>query len=189
MSFFSPKLGIDLGTANTLVFLPGKGIVKASWLFNAAPLRKVFYYPKIVRVKEVEVYLSGTKYVNQEGQLEYLIVASYDKPEQSLENYKERWQIETMFKAFKTAGFNLQSTHVTDYERLDRLLMLTALAFFWAYKVGIYKDKEIKTIKIKKHGRLEKSLFACGLECLAQALINTFQNVIKTLTFAFLSCT
>jgi len=27
MSFFSPKLGIDLGTANTLVFIPGKGIV------------------------------------------------------------------------------------------------------------------------------------------------------------------
>lgn len=27
MNFFSPKLGIDLGTANTLVFLPGKGIV------------------------------------------------------------------------------------------------------------------------------------------------------------------
>ena len=27
MSFFSPKLGIDLGTANTLVFLPGKGII------------------------------------------------------------------------------------------------------------------------------------------------------------------
>lgn len=27
MSFFSPKLGIDLGTANTLVFIPGKGVV------------------------------------------------------------------------------------------------------------------------------------------------------------------
>ena len=27
MSFFSSKLGIDLGTANTLVFVPGKGIV------------------------------------------------------------------------------------------------------------------------------------------------------------------
>ena len=27
MSFLFPKLGIDLGTANTLVFLPGKGIV------------------------------------------------------------------------------------------------------------------------------------------------------------------
>ena len=27
VSFFTPKLGIDLGTANTLVFVPGKGIV------------------------------------------------------------------------------------------------------------------------------------------------------------------
>ena len=27
MSFFSPRLGIDLGTANTLVFVPGKGVV------------------------------------------------------------------------------------------------------------------------------------------------------------------
>jgi len=27
MSFFFPKLGIDLGTANTLVFVPGKGVV------------------------------------------------------------------------------------------------------------------------------------------------------------------
>src|SRR3989344_263911 len=27
MAFFGRKLGIDLGTANTLVFLPGKGIV------------------------------------------------------------------------------------------------------------------------------------------------------------------
>ena len=27
MSFLNPKLGIDLGTANTLVFVPGKGIV------------------------------------------------------------------------------------------------------------------------------------------------------------------
>ena len=27
MSFFYPKLGIDLGTANTLVFVPGRGVV------------------------------------------------------------------------------------------------------------------------------------------------------------------
>jgi len=27
MSFFTPKLGIDLGTANTLVFVPGQGVV------------------------------------------------------------------------------------------------------------------------------------------------------------------
>ncbi len=38
MSLFSKKLGIDLGTANTLVFLPGKGIV--------------LYEPSVVAVSE-----------------------------------------------------------------------------------------------------------------------------------------
>ena len=27
MAFFTPKLGIDLGTANTLVYVPGRGVV------------------------------------------------------------------------------------------------------------------------------------------------------------------
>ncbi len=27
MAFFTPKLGIDLGTSNTLVFVPGRGVV------------------------------------------------------------------------------------------------------------------------------------------------------------------
>ena len=41
--FFSPKLGIDLGTANTLVFVPGKGIVlnEPSVVAVSEPERKV----------------------------------------------------------------------------------------------------------------------------------------------------
>ena len=77
--------------------------------------------------------------------------------------------------------------HLTDSERLDRLLMLTAIAFFWAYKVGIYRDKEIK--KKKKHGRAEKSIFSYGLKWLAQVLINNTTEIIEKLTLTFLSCT
>ena len=40
MSFFSKKLGIDLGTANTLVYIPGKGVVLNE--------------PSVVAVSEVE---------------------------------------------------------------------------------------------------------------------------------------
>ena len=40
MSFFSPKLGIDLGTSNTLVFLPGRGVVVSE--------------PSVVAVSEVD---------------------------------------------------------------------------------------------------------------------------------------
>ena len=36
MGIFSKKLGIDLGTANTLVFVPGRGIVLngSSWIHS-----------------------------------------------------------------------------------------------------------------------------------------------------------
>ena len=174
---------------NMKVYIPHKGEVKAFWLFHNLPLNTAYHYPKIVQVKGNWVFLSGMKYVNQKGNIEYLIVASYDRPTLALEFYKQRWQIETMFKAFKTAGFNLESTHLTEYERLDKLLMLVALAFVWAYKVGIYQHNNIKKLKIKKHGRLEKSFFAYGLELLAQALLNAFDNIILKLTLPFLSCT
>lgn len=174
---------------NMKIYIPHKGEVKAFWLFHNLPLNIACFYPKIVQVKGNWVYLSGMKYFNQKGNIEYLIVASFDQSCDAIEFYKQRWQIETMFKAFKTAGFNLESTHLTNYDRLDKLLMLVALAFVWAYKIGIYQHKHIKELKIKKHGRLEKSFFAYGLEILAQALLNAFVEVIHKLTLPFLSCT
>ena len=129
------------------------------------------------------------KYLNQKGNIEYLIVASFEKTTQALDFYKQRWQIETMFKAFKTVEFNLESTHLTNYDCLDKLLMLVALAFVWAYKVGIYQYNNIKQLKIKKHSRLEKSFFAYGLETLAQALLNAFVDLIRKMTLPFLSYT
>ena len=175
--------------ANMQVDLPHKGTVKAFWLFNALPLNTAYFHPKIVQIKGCWVYLSGLKFVNDKGKIEFLIIASYEKTDKTLEFYKQRWQIETMFKAFKTTGFNLEDTHLTDYKRLDKLLMITALAFIWAYKVGIYRDKEIQNIKIKKHGRLAKSVFSYGLEWLAQAVLNAFQATIDLLSKYFLSCT
>jgi hypothetical protein len=175
--------------ANMHVTVPHKGTVKAFWLFNSLALNTAFFYPKIVQINGNWVYLSGMKFVNDKGKIEFLIVASFQKTDDALVYYKQRWQIETMFKAFKTTGFNLEQTHLTDYKKLDKLLMLTALAFVWAYKVGIYRDKEIKNIKIKKHGRLAKSLFTYGLEWLAQCLLNSFNKKTKKVTAIFLSCT
>ena len=67
--------------------------------------------------------------------------------------------------------------------------MMTALAFIWAYKVGIYRNLEIESIKIKKHGRLAKSIFAYGLEWLAKTLLNSSTKNFKKLATLFLPCT
>jgi hypothetical protein len=177
--------------ANMQVFSPSKGMVKAYWLFNYFGLNKGFSHPKIVRIATNWVYLSGLKFINDKGKVEFLIVASFCKTEHqmALKMYKKRWQIETMFKAFKSGGFNLEDTHLTDYQRLNKLLLIVAIAFIWAYKVGIYRSQNIKKIEMKKHGRMAKSIFNYGLEFLAQALINCFHKNILLATSIFLSCT
>ena len=53
----------------------------------------------------------------------------------------------------KTSGFNIEDTHLTDIDRIERLFAIITIAFTWAYLVGIYKDANIKPIRILKNGR------------------------------------
>ncbi|WP_227625979.1 transposase [Geofilum rubicundum] len=78
-------------------------------------------------------------------------------------NYKERWQIETMCRAMKSIGFNMEDTHLTDLNRLSTLVAIIAIAFVWAYLVGIDKHKNINSIKLKKHGRRHIAFLNMGL--------------------------
>lgn len=76
--------------------------------------------------------------------MEFLILVSFNKPEQASDYYKERWQIEKLFKALKSSGFNMEETHVTEFIRLERLLLLVMITFGWCYNVGYYLDKVVK---------------------------------------------
>jgi transposase len=42
--------------------------------------------------------------------------------------YRERWSIETLFAALKSRGFDLEQTHLTAPDRIERLIALLALA-------------------------------------------------------------
>jgi len=92
----------------------------------------------------------------------YLIIASYSQQDQALINYKDRWQIKTMFKAMKTSVFNIENTYLIDLERISKLIALIAVAFVWAYKAGLNKHHAIKEIKLKKHGRLAHRILNIG---------------------------
>ncbi|MDR1557318.1 MAG: hypothetical protein LBS88_09875 [Tannerellaceae bacterium] len=76
------------------------------------------------------------------------------------------------FRALKSSGFNIEDTHLTDIERIDKLFALVLIAFTWAYVVGIYVHQNLKNIKIKKHGRRENSLFKHGLTVIVNVLLN-----------------
>ena len=170
---------------NFKVFIPHKNMeLKVFWLFNAYKVNEFVFYPKIVKINEQFCYLSGSKLVRNE----FLILISFNKPEASKEYYKSRWQIEMTFKAMKSSGFDVEKTHLTKLERIEKLILLVMIAFVWCYKVGIYLHEKIKPIIIKKHGRKAITIFKYGLSHIANYLLN--RKIKKKINiFKFLSCT
>ncbi|MDR1542810.1 MAG: transposase, partial [Prevotellaceae bacterium] len=102
--------------------------------------------------------------------------------------YKQRWQIETAFRAMKSSGFNIEDTHLADIDRIEKLFSIVMVAFARAYVVGIYVNDNVKPIRVKNDGKRVKSLFKYGLEFIAYYLNNPLA-IIKVDIFKFLSCT
>jgi hypothetical protein len=97
------------------------------------------------------------------------------------------FRIETLFAAMNARGFNLEDARIQDSERLSRLLALLALAFTWAFVVGLWQAS-VKELKLKKHGYPPKSVFrrrlkilCCLLASLERFNLIVWQKVIKLL--------
>jgi len=118
-----------------------------------------------------------------------LIIVSNRNPGWALAMYKLRWQIESLFKALKTSGFNLEDTHLRHIGRLSTLIAVVSLAFVWALKTG-HRLNGLKPIPRKSHGRRAVSVFRLGLDHLRHS-IAMFSLDYKLLdkAFRFLSCT
>ena len=121
---------------------------------------------------------------------EYIIVVSNRNPKQALTSYAKRWQIECLFKALKSSGFDFEATHLKHLERINTLLVVVTLAFLWALKVGEFVHRQLKPVPLKSHGRKKKSLFRAGLDYLRHLLSNAVtKKPDLDLCFRLLSCT
>lgn len=173
---------------NFKVYCPKKQKQITAWhLFNSLKAGQMKHYHKIMKIQEESCYLSGIKTI-KDGKLDFCIIVSFNKPEEALEKYKQRWQIETLFRGLKSSGFNLEDTHVTHLDRLEKLILLVMIAFVWCYKIGDFIDSEIKPIKIKKHGNRAISVFKYGLDYLSRVLISN-SNCFNINCLKFLPCT
>ena len=116
----------------------------------------------------------------------YLIVVSNRPDHQALEVYKRRWQIEVLFEALKSRGFNFEETRLREAERLETLCGVLAIAFCWAWHVGAWRHG-VKAIALKTHQRPAKSLFRHGFDGIRQAVLNAtdkgrqFEQVLSLL--------
>ncbi|MDX1904673.1 MAG: IS4 family transposase [Thermonemataceae bacterium] len=136
-------------------------------LFRHLRVNEGYFYTKERQIYGVKVFISARR-----GVKDKLILISSRFTLLSIEKYALRWEIETMFKAFKTQGFQLEDSHITDLQRFEKLLALLSIAFYWAYQTGIVKDKEVLPIQIiKSTGKQEYSFFVYGLDTLTEVLL------------------
>src|SRR3954465_1071278 len=73
-----------------------------------------------------------------------------------------RWGIEAMFSDFETRGFGLEDSHLRRPERLDRLILVMALALFWAVSTGMWDAVHRATPDEKKSQRADPATFAAA---------------------------
>ncbi len=115
------------------------------------------------------VYLAGLRL--HDGEL--LIIATSNFWPDSIKIYAKRWEIETLFECLKGRGFNFEATRLTAPERVSKMVAVLALTYCWAHKTGEWRCEQGDGIKVKKHGRLEKSLFRHGLDLLQQIALGS----------------
>jgi hypothetical protein len=127
---------------------------------------------------------------------EYLILATTTAPDEALQLYRRRWEIETLFAALKSRGFDLETTHLARPKRIGKLIGLLSLAFVWSHLIGQWRAENEGGPAMKNHGYLAKSLFRYGLDYLQAMVLNrphrqqALQRCINVLGHPsqFLSC-
>jgi hypothetical protein len=106
---------------------------------------------------------------------EPMVVVSNFKFGDPLGLYKRRWGIETLFGCLKTRGFRMEDTHMTDGDRIEKLVFILAIAFCWAYRLGELQE-QLSPIAVKTHGRKEKSVFRAGMDLIRGAVLKVARN-------------
>ena len=99
-------------------------------------------------------------------------VTNFETGEEAQFWYAKRFKIETMFSDFKSRGFNLSKSHVSQPERVARLLIAVCIAYIWVVYLGTLARKEDLHKIIHRTDRCDLSLFQLGKRLLNYFLRN-----------------
>ncbi|MDP0561278.1 MAG: hypothetical protein QS721_02620 [Candidatus Endonucleobacter sp. (ex Gigantidas childressi)] len=102
-----------------------------------------------------------------------LIVVATKKPDSIVDDCSKRWSIETMFGNLKSRGFDLESTHMTNLDRMDKLMELLTISVVWYLLIRHWCCENANQLPLNKHYRPAKSLFRLGLDKVRRVLKNS----------------
>lgn len=105
--------------------------------------------------------------IQEEGKEEPWIIAMDCVPtENKVLDYGMRWSIEPMFSDFKSRGFDITTTQLRHAERIERLILVLSIAYYWAVSTGMQPDLErAKRSKKKRRAACSPSLKGASATC------------------------
>ena len=98
------------------------------------------------------------------------LVSNMATAEEACRLYEKRFRIETFFSDQKSRGFHIHKSHISDVQRLSRLLIAACLAYIWIVYLGSVCEKDRWRHIIHRSKRCDLSLFQLGLRLLEHFL-------------------
>ena len=89
----------------------------------------------------LELYF-GSKKINNGRTSHLYVVSNKLPPNKALKSYKKRWAIEVLFGHLKKKGFNLESTHLRERRRIDKLVAVLLWLFYTPLVGASYSNKK-----------------------------------------------
>ena len=98
------------------------------------------------------------------------LVSHLATAEEACRFYEKRFRIETFFSDQKSRGFHIHKSHMSDVQRLSRLLIAACLAYIWIIYLGSVWAQDRWRPIIHRRKRCDLSLFQLGLRLLEHLL-------------------
>lgn len=95
------------------------------------------------------------------------LVTNLTERDEACRCYQKRLLIETLFSDQKSRGFRLNQSHLSDPERLSRLLIASCLAYWWIIYLGTLASQPHWRRRLHRTDRCDLSWFQLGLRLLA----------------------
>ena len=103
----------------------------------------------------------ATRRIGRDGEESLIILASPLECDYTETLYRRRWALETTFRGLKSAGFNMEETHLNE-PRFNNMLVLLMVAFAAAFIEGLMKIGSLPIPLMKKRMVLRISIFRYG---------------------------
>jgi hypothetical protein len=124
--------------------------------------------------------LTAVAWWREDCQKPIYLITNMELVQEACHYYQRRFTIETFFSDQKSRGFHLHKSHLSDPQRLARLVIAACLAYIWMIYLGVMAQPDPIRRLIHRTHRCDLSLFQLGL-----ALLEHWLNHNEPIQVAF----